>query len=114
MAKGFNGIPTFFPIPQPAYNQCLAIVQGAYTAWTGMVQQFAAENIAMGITQAGKTQLIANALQQVMVYGSTGSLWQAYAALSNVKVTPEMAPFLTEARIEYMRNVMIQIISNLP
>ena len=113
MATGYNGISTFFPIPQPAYNKCLAIVQAAQSAWTGMVQQFAAENIAMGITQAGKTQLISDALQEVMVYGSMGSLWQAYAALSNVKVTPEMAPFLTEARIDYMRNVMIQAISNL-
>jgi flagellar basal body rod protein FlgG len=114
MATGYNGIQTYFPIPQQAYNECLAIVQGAYASWQGMVQQFAAENIAMGITQAGKTQLISDALYQVMVYGSSGSLWQAYAELSNVVITPEMAPFLTEARIDYMRNVMIQIISELP
>ncbi len=114
MAIGYNGIPTFFPIPQPAYNECLAIVQSAYVAWNGMVQQFAAENIAMGITQAGKAQLIADALYQVMVYGSAGSLWQAYAELSNVVITEEMAPYLTAARIEWMRNVMIQVISQLP
>lgn len=115
MAIGFNGIPTYFTaIPQSAYNEYLAVVQAAYTSWTGMVQQFATENIVMGITQAGKTQLIADALQQVLLYGSSGSLWQAYAALSNVVITPEMAPFLTADRIEYMRNVMIQIISELP
>jgi hypothetical protein len=113
MAIGYNGIPTFFNIPQQTYNEYLPIVQNAYIAWVGMVQQFATENIIMGITQAGKTQLIADALYQVMVYGSAGSLWQAYAALSNVVVTPEMAPYLTAERIQYMRNVMIQIISQL-
>jgi hypothetical protein len=114
MATGYNGIPTYFNISQPLYNECLGVVQAAYASWTGMVQQFAAENIAMGISQNGKTQLIADALYQVMVYGSAGSLWQAYAELSNVVITPEMAPYLTEARIDYMRNVMIQMISQLP
>lgn len=114
MAIGWNGTPTYFPMPQAAYNQCLAIVLSAQAAWAGMVQQFAAENIAMGITQAGKTQLISDALEQVLVYGSSGSLWQAYAALNEVVVTPEMAPYLTEERIQWMKNIMIQAISGLP
>lgn len=113
MATGFNGNPTFFPIPQQSYDQCLAVVVAAQKAWGGMVQQFAAENIAMGITQAGKTGLIGNALQEVNAYGATGSLWMAYGALSRVQITPEMAPFLTQARIEWMRNQMIQAISSL-
>lgn len=114
MAIGWNGTPTYFPMPQAAYNQCLAIVLSAQAAWAGMVQQFAAENIAMGITQAGKTLLISDALQTVNSYGCTGSLWQAYNALSQVKITPEMAPFLTEDRINWMRNQLIQAIGNLP
>lgn len=114
MATGWNGTPTFFPLPQQAYDECLEIVVSAQAAWAGMVQQFAAENIAMGITQAGKTQLIADALQQVLVYGSSGSLWQAYAALSQVVFTSDMAPYLTAARIEWMKNVMIEAISGLP
>ena len=114
MAIGYNGNPTYFNIPQPEYNVCLEVVLAAQVAWAGMVAQFAAENIAMGITQANKTQLIASALQEVLTYGATGSLWQAYAALSNVVVTPEMAPFLTEDRIQWMKNQMIQAISSLP
>lgn len=78
-----------------------------------MVAGFAAENIAMGITSAGKTLLISGALYEVAVYGSQGSLWQAYNALSNVKITPEMAPFLTDARIQWMKNKMIAAISTL-
>lgn len=114
MAIGWHGIPTYFTLTQPQYDACAEIISAAQAAWIGMVTQFAAENLAMGITQAGKTGLIADALQQVMVYGSSGSLWQAFAALSEVVVTPEMAPYLTQDRIEWMKNVMIQAISNLP
>ncbi len=113
MAIGPTGIPTFFNIPQVEYNAYQAVVQQAQAAWAGMVLQFATENVCMGITQSGKTQLIAEALQQVNSYGSTGSLWLAYTALSNVQITPEMAPFLTQARLEYMRNSLIQTIAAL-
>jgi hypothetical protein len=115
MAIGYNGIPTYFSsINQPTYNGCLAVVKAAQAEWVGMVQQFAAENIAMGITQAGKTLLIGNALQVVNTYGASGSLWEAYNALSQVVITPEMAPFLTQERIDWMKNQMVQVISTLP
>lgn len=114
MAVTSLGTQTFFPLPQASYNQCTLIVQTALSYWQQMIVIFAAENIAMGITQAGKTLLIANAMEQVAIYGSQGSLWQAYNELSNVVITPEMAPFLTEARIQWMRNQMITIIAMLP
>ncbi len=114
MAINSLGLHTFFNIPQTEYNEYAEVVELALNYWQQMVVTFAAENIAMGITQQGKTQLIASALQEVLTYGSSGSLWQAYAALSNVQITPEMSPFLTTARIEWMRNSMIQIISLLP
>jgi hypothetical protein len=114
MAIASNGQPTYFPIPQQSYDMCVSIVTAAQLAWVQMVTQFAAENIAMGITQAGKTSLIGNALQQVNTYGSVGSLWEAYAALSYVIITPEMAPFITADRINWMRNQLIQAIGNLP
>lgn len=114
MAVNSLGIQTFFPIPQPVFNECAGIVSLALNYWQQMIITFAAENIAMGITQAGKTQLISDALYQVSVYGSQGSLWQAYNALSEVVVTPEMAPFLTQDRISWMRNSMITIIAMLP
>ena len=113
MAKAALG-QTYFPIPQHSYDLCLKIVTTAQTTWLAMVSQFAAENIAMGISQAGKTSLIADALYEVSVYGSTGSLWQAYAALSKVQITPEMAPFLTEDRLQWMKNKMIEAIASLP
>lgn len=113
MAKNPDGSDTYFPLPQGPYNRCLQIVSNAQKQWAMLVAGFAAENIAMGITQAGKTLLVSDALYEVAVYGSQGSLWQAYNALSKVKVTPEMAPFLTEARIQWMKNKMIEAISAL-
>lgn len=103
----------FFKIPDPQYNACMQIVNNAIAAWRSLVVTVAAENIAMGITQAGKTQLISGALEEVMFYGQTGSLWEAYNALSRVVITPQMAPFITEARIEWMKNELIQVIASL-
>jgi hypothetical protein len=104
----------FFNIPDEEYNICLAIVEAAQEAWSNIVITIAAENLAMGITQSGKTQLIADTVNQVMIYGSSGSLWLAYNELSKIVVTPEMAPYITAARIEWVRNQLIQSIALLP
>lgn len=114
MAITSFGTQTYFPLPQNAYNECAAIVTTALSYWQQMIVIVAAENIAMGITQAGKTLLISNAMEQVALYGSQGSLWEAYNALNDIVVTPEMAPFLTADRIQWMRNQMIAVIAMLP
>lgn len=103
----------FFGIPDGPYARCQQIVSTAINAWHALVITVAAENVALGITQQGKTKYIADIMMQVMNYGNTGSLWEAYNALSQIKVTPDMAPFITEARIEWMKNQLIQIISSL-
>jgi hypothetical protein len=82
-------------------------------AWKNLVLTVAAENIAMGITASGKTKLIADTLAPVMVYGASGSLWEAYQALDQIKVTPQMAPFITQDRIQWMKNQLIQILGSL-
>lgn len=112
-AKNPDGSDTYFDLNQNVYNKCLLTVQNAQKAWASMVAGFAAENIAMGITQAGKTALIGAALNEVAVFGAQGSLWQAFQALDRVKVTSDMAPYLTADRIQWMRNKMIEAISNL-
>lgn len=113
MALNSDGSETYFTqIPQGPYNQCLSIVQLAQATWTLTVAQFAAENLAMGISEE-QGQLISSALNQVMTYGSEGSLKLAYSALSQVVITPQMAPFLTEERIQWMRNKMITVMAKL-
>jgi len=103
----------YFHIPDNQYNRCQQIVNNAMNAWHNLVVTVAAENIALGITQSGKTKLISDALFPVMVYGTSGSLWEAYIELGKVKITPEMAPYITEERIEWMKNQLIQTIANL-
>lgn len=103
----------FYGIPDPQYNRALAIVNNAINAWKNLVLTFAAENVAMGITASGKTKLIADTLAQVAVYGSSGSLYEAYFALEQIKVTVDMAPFLTDARLTWMKNELMQILSTL-
>lgn len=103
----------FYHIPDPQYNRCVDIVNKAINAWRNLVVTVAAENIAMGITQQGKTKLIADTMAPIMLYGQTGSLWQAYDALNAIHITPEMAPYITEERREWMKNQIIEIISGL-
>lgn len=103
----------FFNIPDPQYQRCQQIVNNAINAWKALVVTVAAENIAMGITQQQKTKYIADIMMPVMMYGSTGSLWEAYHALDAITITPEMAPFITEERRAWMKNQLIQIISSL-
>ncbi len=114
MAVTPNGIRTYFNIPQNQYDASLAVVLKAQAAWAQVVQQFAAENIALGITKTNKAQLVGLALQEVNMYGSTGALWQVFDALNRVKVTDEMSPYLTLDRVQWMKNIMIQIIGTLP
>jgi len=112
MALNPDGSSTYFTISQPVYNKCLAVIQKAQATWTLMVAEFAAENLALGITE-DQAKKIGEALNQVMVYGYEGSLHLAYDALSQVVVTSDMAPFLTDDRIQWMRNKMIQVMSSL-
>lgn len=103
----------FYGIPDYQYNRAQQIVNNAITAWRNLVITVAAENLAMGITQQQKTKLIADTLLPVMMYGQSGSLWEAYHALDAIILTPEMAPFITEDRRQWMKNQLIEIISTL-
>lgn len=103
----------YYNIPDYQFEKAKASVSKAIDAWKNLVIIVAAENVAMGITQQNKTKLIADAMMPVMMYGQSGSLWQAYQALDGIHITPEMAPYITEDRRTWMKNQIIQIISNL-
>jgi antitoxin (DNA-binding transcriptional repressor) of toxin-antitoxin stability system len=90
-----------------------AKVAKAKAEFSKLVDEVAGENIIAQITAAGKTKLIADALKDVAYYGSQGSLWEVYVAVERIKLTPEMAPFLTEERRQNFKNRIITIISSL-
>lgn len=90
-----------------------AKVNKARQAFETVINELAGENLIAQITAAGKTQLISDAVREVVYYGSIGSLWEAYAAVERIKITPEMAPFLTEERKAAFKNRLIEEISKL-
>jgi hypothetical protein len=111
--------PTFFNVPQPSMAQCYAIAVKAagiipsYQGFQHLAFCFIAENIALGITNTNKGPMITQALQGAMIYGQYGALWEATDVLSTIVPTPQMAPFLTVARINWLKNQVQEIISNL-
>lgn len=74
------------------------IIRSAILFGQELTLDFAAENVAMGITQAGKTKLIADTCQSAFYYLSTGSLYEARTEMLDLTITEPMSPFLTHAR----------------
>lgn len=85
----------------------------AQVSFNDLVAQYAGSNVIQQITAAGKTKLIGETLKDVMYWGQTGSLWECYRAVEAVKITPEMAPFLTEEIRQQFKNKLVEILSGL-
>lgn len=102
-----------FNVPDYLVNIGKSKVTAAQKAFADMVSTYAGANVIMQITAAGKTELLGNAVRDVMYWGSTGSLWEAYRAVENMEITPEMAPFLTEDLRQQFKNKIVEIISSL-
>jgi len=64
-----------------------------------LLDDFLSENIAMGVTQAGKTALVGIALKDVSYWVSVKSLYEVMSAANAVNCTPDLAPFVTRARM---------------
>lgn len=79
------------------------IVKNAMAFFNNISVKYAAENIAMGITAAGKTKDVADYLKEVIRYGQTGSLYEVINeidALVAATVPGNLSPFVTETRLE--------------
>jgi hypothetical protein len=92
-------------VPQIAINNLItnvlnpAIVQGLL-----MIEEFTAENIGMGITQAGKTDDLLTACQWVFYCLQAGSLYSAITAARAIPPEVKDPVFLTDARLLIMVN----------
>jgi hypothetical protein len=78
------------------------IVQRAIDFFHNAMIIFAAENITMGITQAGKTKDVADYLQDIMRYGQSGSLYEVITAINELEAIghpTDLAPFVTTERM---------------
>jgi hypothetical protein len=94
------------------YNSPTAEEQTAYLAGllndarnfgNALIGQFALENVAMGITAAGKTRAVADYCYKIQYYLSTGSLYAGVEELAeriSLNDAPaELAPFVTQVRL---------------
>lgn len=91
--------PNFNSIPQQAVE---VKIQHAIEGFNKLSVTYAAQNVLLGITQYGKTKLIADTLADVMRYGQSGSLYQVIASLQAIQITDDMAPFITQSKINQM------------
>lgn len=67
-----------------------------------LIVDFAAENVLMGITQAGKTKDVADYLSNVMRYAQSGSLYEVIAEVDRLVadgLPANLEPFITTARM---------------
>lgn len=100
--------------PNPDYQKIYEVkINNAIIGFNKLIIQFAAANVLLGITQAGKTQLISDALKDVQRYGQSGSLYAVIASLQSIEVAPEMAPFLTAEIITDLISQTQDVINNL-
>lgn len=101
-------------LPAPTLAYLIGKYQKAVAGYQTEMQIFVAENLAMGISSApGKVKLIGDTMKDVQYYGSVGSLYECLDALNHIKITPDMAPFLTQPRLDYLKNRIVAILSSL-
>jgi hypothetical protein len=105
--------PSFFNLPQSEMQYLASKAIAAQNAWKILEIAFIAENIALGITQLGKSKLVADTFEKVLIYGQAGSLWEALKAIDAIVILPEMAPFVTQARVNWFKNQLQQAIAEL-
>jgi hypothetical protein len=91
------------------------ILEDAKNFGTALIVQFAMENVAMGITQAGKTRAVADYCYKLQYYLSTGSLYAAKEEIEDKldELPEELAPFLTAQRLTIYLN-KIKTYLNIP
>jgi hypothetical protein len=75
------------------------ILSPAMTFGQQIIKEFAAENIALGITQAGMTTRVRQVTADIVNALSTGSLYDAIQAAKVVTLEQKDATFITDARL---------------
>jgi hypothetical protein len=75
------------------------IVADAKRFGQGLIDKFAAENIAMGITQAGMTGTVRRAMVDVVSALWTGSLYDAMTEARAIPAESKDGTFITDARL---------------
>lgn len=84
----------------------LAVVSGARVFGTNLLDQFAAENVMLGITQDGLTGQVLDIMQPVMTALLAGSLDEAMNRIRAIDVEDKDEKYITDARLlEYINKI---------
>jgi hypothetical protein len=89
------------------------ILSPAMVFGESLVKEFASENIAMGITQEGKTGAVRAVAEPILDAVMTGSLYDAMSAIRHIPVESYDAKYITAARMLVYLN-KIESYMNLP
>ena len=79
-----------------------------------LMNDFINENIAMGITSTGKTRAVGLKLKDISFWLQMGSLYEALEDIDEMianKIDPELAPFITDERMEKFENKIKEYLS---
>jgi hypothetical protein len=88
--------------PSSPNEWAIQIISGAINFANGLIIEFAGENVAMGITQAGKTKAVADYLADLMRYAQSGSLYEVVNEIDRLILAGlpvDLEPFITETRM---------------
>ena len=83
------------------------VIQDARNFFDDLLNNFAAENVLLGITQAGKTRDVADYLRDVMYYGQSGSLYEVLGVINQLQQAgypTDLEPFITEVRMTLFKS----------
>lgn len=79
-----------------------------------LVIEFAADNVALGITQAGKTKEVVDYCNNMLRYIQSGSLYEVIHevdALINAGIPGNLAPFVTQEKLEMFKQKIIDFLT---
>lgn len=97
------------PTQQEQLEHIKVIIKNAVDFGQGLIINFAAENVAMGITQAGKTRDVATYLAPLQVLLNGGSLYGAIDTINDLitaGIPSDLSPFVTETRLLEYREII--------
>jgi hypothetical protein len=80
-----------------------------------LIIRYASENVLMGITASGKTKAVADCLQQLSYYISSGSLYQAISQIDTLisdGLDESLSPFITEARLNTYKAMIVAFLTS--
>lgn len=89
-------------------------VKSAINFGQELILNFAAENVLMGITQAGKTKDVADYLADLTRYAQTGSLYEVINEIDRLQAAGlpvDLEPFITQTRLNNFKQQILDFLT---